>query len=49
MIAMSAASEGTKINLLELAQQLGAQHRLTKPFLLETVVELVHTALDKPE
>lgn len=49
MIAMSAASEGTKINLLELAQQLGAQHRLTKPFLLETVVKLVHTALDKPE
>ncbi len=49
MIAMSAASEGTKINLLELAQQLGAQHRLTKPFQLETVVQLVHTALDKPE
>ncbi len=48
MIAMSGASEGTKINLLELAQQLGAQHRLTKPFQLETVVKLVNTALGKP-
>ena len=49
IIAMSGASEGTKINLLELAQQLGAQHRLIKPFQLETVVKLVNTALSKPE
>ncbi len=47
IIAMSGASEGTKINLLELAQQLGAQHRLIKPFQLETVVKLVNTALGK--
>jgi len=48
IIAMSGASEGAKINLLELAQQLGAQHRLSKPFQLETVVKLVNTALGKP-
>lgn len=45
IIAMSGASEGTKVNLLELAQQLGAQHRLIKPFQLETVVKLVNAAL----
>jgi CheY-like chemotaxis protein len=49
IIAMSGASEGAKIDLLELAQQLGAQHRLIKPFQLETVVKLVNTALGKPE
>jgi len=49
IIAMSGASEGTKINLLELAQQLGAQHRLIKPFQLETVAKLVNIALGKPE
>jgi CheY-like chemotaxis protein len=48
-IAMSAGSERTKINLLELAQQLGAQYRLTKPFQLQTVIELVNTALGKKE
>ncbi|MEX0828634.1 MAG: response regulator [Nitrospirales bacterium] len=47
IIAMSAASEAAKINLLELAQRLGAQHRLTKPFELQTVIELVNTALGK--
>jgi DNA-binding response OmpR family regulator len=47
IIAMSGASEGAKTNLLELAQQLGAQHRLIKPFQLETVVKLVNTALGK--
>ena len=45
IIAMSAASEAAKINLLELAERLGAQHRLTKPFQLQTVIELVNTAL----
>ena len=48
IIAMSGASEGAKINLLELAQQLGAQHRLVKPFQLETVVKLVNAVLGKP-
>ena len=49
IIAMSGASEGAKTNLLELAQQLGAQHRLIKPFQLETVVKLANAALGKPE
>lgn len=47
VIAMSAASEGAKIDLLELAQRLGAQYRLTKPFQLQTVKKLVNTALNK--
>jgi CheY-like chemotaxis protein len=47
IIAMSAASEAAKINLLELAQRLGAQYRLSKPFQLKTVIELVNTALSK--
>ena len=47
IVAMSGASEGAKTNLLELAQQLGAQHRLIKPFQLEAVVTLVNTALGK--
>lgn len=46
-IAMSAGSERAKINLLELAQRLGAQYRLTKPFQLQTVIDLVNTALGK--
>ncbi len=45
VIAMSAASEGAKIDLLELAQRLGAQYRMTKPFQLKTVTELVNVAL----
>ena len=45
IIAMSGASKATKINLLQLAHRLGAQYRLTKPFQLETVIELVNTAL----
>jgi len=48
-IAMSGGSERAKINLLELAQRLGAQYRLTKPFQLQTVIELVNTALGKKE
>ena len=48
-IAMSGGSERAKINLLELAQRLGAQYRLTKPFQLQTVIELVNTALSKKE
>jgi DNA-binding response OmpR family regulator len=44
-IAMSGGSERAKINLLELAQRLGAQYQLTKPFQLQTVIELVNTAL----
>lgn len=47
IIAMSAASEAAKINLLELAQRLGAQYRLTKPFQLQTVIELVNKALSQ--
>jgi DNA-binding response OmpR family regulator len=46
-IAMSGGSERAKINLLELAQRLGAQYRLTKPFQLQTVIGLVNTALGK--
>lgn len=46
-IAMSGGSERAKVNLLELAQRLGAQYRLTKPFQLQTVIELVNTALGK--
>ena len=49
VIAMSAASEGAKIDLLELAQRLGAQYRMTKPFELKTVIELVNIALSKRE
>lgn len=49
VIAMSAASEGAKIDLLELAQRLGAQYRMTKPFELKTVIELVNVALSKRE
>ena len=48
-IAMSGGSERAKINLLELAQRLGAQYRLTKPFQLQTVIELVNTALGQKE
>jgi FixJ family two-component response regulator len=44
---MSGGSERAKVNLLELAQRLGAQYRLTKPFQLQTVIELVNTALGK--
>jgi DNA-binding response OmpR family regulator len=47
IIAMTAGSERAKINLLELAQRLGAQYRLTKPFSLQTVIDLVNTALGK--
>ena len=47
VIAMSAASEGAKIDLLELAQRLGAQFRMTKPFQLQTVRDLVSEALSK--
>jgi DNA-binding response OmpR family regulator len=46
-IAMSGGSERAKVNLLELAQRLGAQYRLTKPFQLQTVIGLVNTALGK--
>ncbi len=49
VIAMSAASEGAKINLLELAQRLGAQYRMAKPFQIQTVIELVNTALEPKE
>ena len=49
VIAMSAASEGAKIDLLELAQRLGAQYRMTKPFELKTVIELVNVTLSKRE
>ncbi len=45
IIAMSAASADAKIDLLELAQRLGAQYRMTKPFQLQTVLELVKDAL----
>ena len=45
IIAMSAANKSAKINLLELAQRLGAQYRMTKPFQLQTVINLVNTAL----
>jgi DNA-binding response OmpR family regulator len=45
IIAMSGASESTHINLLQLAHRLGAQYRLAKPFQLQTVIELVNTAL----
>jgi len=48
-IAMSGGSERAKINLLELAQRLGAQYQLTKPFQLQTVIELVNAALGKKE
>ena len=47
VIAMSAASEGAKIDLLELAQRLGAQYRMPKPFQLQTVRDLVNAALSK--
>ena len=47
IIAMSAASESAKINLLELASRLGAQYRLNKPFQLKDVIDLVNTALSK--
>ncbi len=44
-IAMSGGSERAKINLLDMARRLGAQHTLIKPFSLDTVRELVHAAL----
>ena len=47
IIAMSGASDATKINLLQLAHRLGAQYRLTKPFQLEDVLELVNGALSQ--
>ncbi len=47
VIAMSAASEGAKIDLLEMAQRLGAQYRMTKPFQLQTVIDLVNKALSQ--
>ncbi len=49
VIAMSAAGSGTKIDLLELAQRLGARYRLTKPFQLQDVLDLVNQALGQEE
>ena len=48
-IAMSGGSERAKINLLDMARRLGAQYTLIKPFLLDTVRELVQTALARSE
>lgn len=47
IIAMSAAGEGAKVDLLNLAQGLGAQYQLTKPFHLQNVLDLVNLALGK--
>jgi len=41
IIAMSAGSERAKINLLDLARRLGAQHTITKPFDLLAITDLV--------
>ena len=46
IIAMSAGgSQHTKINLLDLARRLGAQHTITKPFDLSVINELVEKVL----
>ncbi len=41
IIAMSAGSERAKINLLDLARRLGAQHTITKPFDLLAITDMV--------
>ena len=47
IIAMSAGSERAKINLLDLARRLGAQHTITKPFDLLAITDLVAKLLKK--
>ncbi len=49
IIAMSAGNARAKVNLLDLARRLGAQHSLLKPFDLQTVIRLVDEALSGPE
>lgn len=45
IIAMSGGSERAKLNLLDLANRLGAQHTLHKPFQLKNFTSLVRQAL----
>ena len=46
IIAMSTGgSERTRLNLLDLARRLGAQHTITKPFDLSAINELVEKVL----
>jgi two-component system, chemotaxis family, chemotaxis protein CheY len=45
IIAMSGGSERAKLNLLDLAQRLGAQCTLHKPFQINTFTEMVRTVL----
>ena len=45
IIAMSGGSERAKLDLLELARRLGAQHTIDKPFQLHAITDLVTQAL----
>jgi CheY-like chemotaxis protein len=45
MIAMSGGSERAKLNLLDLANRLGAQYTVRKPFQLENFMSIVRQAL----
>lgn len=45
IIAMSGGSERAKLDLLDLARRLGAQHTIDKPFQLHTMTDLVTQAL----
>lgn len=47
IIAMSGGNERAKLNLLDLAQRLGAQYCIQKPFQLQDFNDLVHKALSQ--
>ena len=45
IIAMSGGSERAKLDLLDLARRLGAQHTIDKPFQLHAITDMVTQAL----
>jgi two-component system chemotaxis response regulator CheY len=47
IIAMSGGSERAKLDLLDLARRLGAQHTIDKPFQLNTLTDLVTQTLQE--
>ncbi len=47
IIAISGGSERSHINLLDLAKRLGAIHTLTKPFEIQSLLELTESVLSE--
>ena len=48
IIAISGGSERAHVNLLDLAQRLGAHHTVKKPFKMQEVVDLAKSLLPEP-